>query len=173
MVSSRPLINTNSAQVGRDSDGAVVFDDSSAPWVVRLWLAGAGTDTYIHRLLVDPRPGAPRITAVSLSRLPIHRMMRVARAGLGGAAGWPNEPYYGMLADEKRPGRRWDDRHWELVLQVYAWGRDTGRPGGGRQAVADLWAVSVDPTVKRWLAEARRRAGQSASPPESVQPSRA
>jgi hypothetical protein len=141
--------------VGRSGDGAHVFDDPASPWVVRIWLDGAA----IRALRVDARrPGAGRITAAALSRLPLYQMLRVA-IGRRAIREHPNEMFYRLLAvPRQRSGRSWDDGHWERVLQIYTWAEETGRPGGGRRAVADLFAVDIDSTVKRWLAEARRRA---------------
>ena len=152
------VIDTESAQVGRTSDGAVVFDDSGAPWVVRVW--PAAESGRIRRIRVDVRAGGQPITASALGRLPIAQMVAIAASSSAQTRGQQlhtNEVFYRLLAKPKQH-RSWDDGHWERVLTVFDWARLTRRPGGGARAVADLWGVSVNPTVWRWLAEARRRA---------------
>jgi len=141
----------------------VLFDDPGSPWLVRVWV---GIDRrgrrYISRLRVDSRPGHPPISAARLARLPTSQLLHVASAQLAAARpdGHPNEAWYRMLATPLPRGQRsWGDDHWDRVLVVHQWATDTGRPGGGAQAVADLWGVSVNPTVYRWLAQARSRQG--------------
>jgi len=95
-----------------------------------------------------------------MARLPTAQLLHVAAAQLAAVArdAHPNEAWYRMLATPKpRGSRSWGDDHWDRVLIVHQWASDTGRRGGGAQAVADLWGVSVNPTAYRWLAEARAR----------------
>lgn len=152
--------------MSRGGDRSVLFDDPAAPWLVRVWV---GTTRhrryrrYITRLRIDVRPGGPPITAARLASLPTGQLLHVAAAQLAAAVpdSHPNEAWYRMLASPKpRGSRSWPDDHWDRVAQVFQWADDTGRPGGGAQAVADLWGVSVNPTAYRWLAEVRRRTGE-------------
>lgn len=150
----RHLMQMTSAQVGFTADGAVTFADPGAPLTVRVW-----TDPDrlgIRRIRVDARPGAPRLTAAALGRLPVAAMLRVARSGHQAGTGHPNDMLIQLYADQ-RPGRSWDDDHWGRVLDVYTWAETSNRPGGGVQAIADMWGVTIDPTAYRWLREARRR----------------
>lgn len=154
------LVDVARAQISRGRDGSVTFDDPEAPWVIRLWTDVDGGVRHVTRLRIDVRPGCPGVTATRLARLPMAQMLYVATAETVGDA-HPNETYFRMLAKPKPEGGcSWDDGHWERVLQVHDWAVETNRPGGGRRAVADLWGVSLNPTVIRWLREARRRAKQ-------------
>lgn len=143
------------ARINHTGDGAVVFDDPTAPWVVRVWPRTGPRGRYVARLRVDVRDPAVGVTPGRLARLPVSQMLHLAAATAPGPA-HPNEMYYRMLAQPKT-GRSWDDGHWERVLEVFDWAVETGRPGGGPAAVADLWGVALDPTVWRWLTKARRR----------------
>lgn len=161
----RPL-DVDQARISRNRDQSVLFDDPASPWLVRVWVGTTRRRQYrryISRLRIDVRPGGPPVTAARLASLPTGQLLHVAAAQLAAALpdGHPNEAWYRMLATPKpRGSRSWPDDHWDRVLQVYRWAEDTGRPGGGAQAVADLWAVSVNPTAYRWLSAARRRASE-------------
>ncbi len=171
----RPL-DVDAARVARGRDQSVLFDDPASPWLVRVWVRTEGvpprrggrrpdmsTRRYISRIRIDVRPGGAPISALRLARLPTVQMLYVAAAQLAAQApeAHPNEAWYRMLATPKGPGRReWDPGHWGRVLTVYQWAVDTGRPGGGVRAIADLWGVARNPTAYRWLAQARRRQQQ-------------
>lgn len=162
----RPL-DVDAARVARGRDQSVLFDDPASPWLVRVWMRTDGRPRrprrYISRIRIDVRPGGVPISAPRLARLPTAQMLYVAAAQLAGEApdAHPNEAWYRMLASPKAAGQReWDDGHWGRVLTVYQWAVDTGRPGGGVRAIADLWGVARNPTAYRWLAEARRRQDQ-------------
>lgn len=149
------FIDVDAAQVSHASDGSVVVDDPGSPWLVRLWVRVVEGRARIVRMRVDVRDRTVGITAARLGRLPTAQLLHVALS----EAAHPNETFYRMLAVPKPAGQRsWDDGHWARVLQVYQWALATNRPGGGVRAVADMWGVSVNPTARRWLAEARRRA---------------
>lgn len=151
------LLDVGRARINHTADGAVVFDDPTAPWVVRVWRRTGPRGRYVGRLRVDVRDPEVGVTSARLARLPVAQLLHLSAATAAPVA-HPNEPYYWMLARPKQPGqRRWDDGHWERVLEVFDWARGTGRPGGGAVAVAEMWGVAVRPTVSRWLAEARRR----------------
>lgn len=169
MTNDPPPVDVDAARVARGRDQSVLFDDPASPWLVRVWMRTDGATRRrpghrsISRLRIDVRPGGAPVSAMRLARLPIAQMLYVAAAQLAGAApdAHPNEAWYRMLATPKTRGQRdWDDAHWDRVLTVYQWAVDTGRPGGGVQAVADLWGVARNPTAYRWLAEARRRQEQ-------------
>lgn len=157
---ARPL-DVAQARVARGRDGSVLFDDPASPWLVRVWI---GSDRrgrrHITRLRVDARATGQPISAARLARLPTAHLLHVAAAQLAAALpdGHPNEAWYRMLATPRPRGQRsWDDSHWERVAAVYRWAEQTGRPGGGTRAVADVWGVSTNPTAYRWLAEVRLR----------------
>jgi hypothetical protein len=152
---ARPVLQVDQAQVSRGRDGAVVIDDPGCPWIVRVWTSVEGSTTVLDRLRLDRRARAngSAITAARLGRLPVSQILRVAAAH-----DHPNEVYFRMLAQPRQPGQRtWDDGHWDRVLAVHQWAIDTARPGGPLRAVAELWGVTINPTVHRWLAHARRR----------------
>jgi hypothetical protein len=149
------LLDVDRARVTHTSDGAVVFDDGG-PWVVRVWHRIGPRGRYVARLRVDVRDPGIGVTATRLARLPTSQMLALALSTVPGRSAHPNESYYSMLALPKT-GRHWDDGHWERVLEVFEWAVATRRPGGGAMAVAEKWGVAVNPTVHRWLAEARRR----------------
>jgi hypothetical protein len=109
--------------------------------------------------LRNPAADAARLSARLLARLPLPQILHLAAVrALPGRR--PNEEHYRQLAQPKPAGgRSWPAGHWGNVLAVYAWGGEVGWPGGGEQAVADMWGVTRKPTAQRWLAAARRRAG--------------
>jgi hypothetical protein len=151
-----PLLAVDSAAVSSTLGGPVEFDDPACPWLVRVWTASDGRRSYISRLEVATRATLPtvEVTAARLARLPTAQLLHVA-----GAHAHPGEVYWRMLATPKPAGQRsWDAGHWQRVADVAAWATETGRAGGARQAVADLWGVRPDPTAKRWLRAARAAA---------------
>jgi hypothetical protein len=150
------MVDVGRVRIGHTSDGATVFDDPGAPWVVRVWHRRGPRGRYVARLRVDVRDPGFGVTAARLARLPVVQMLHLAAAEAGRRA-HPNEAYYEMLA-QPRPGRHWDDGHWDRVLEIFEWAEETRRPGGGVVAVADKWGVT-ERTVWRWLAEARARPG--------------
>jgi hypothetical protein len=148
------------ARIARSGDGSVVFDDPDSALVVRVWPRTGPRGPYVARLRVDARDPAVAITATRLRALPVAQMLHLAAGERAGDLSHANETLYRMLAAPKRPGQRsWGPDHYERVLTVYEWAVQTGRPGGGAQAVAELWGVAVNPTVYRWLARARRDNG--------------
>ena len=156
-----PVIDVGKARVDRDADLSIRFDDPSSPWLVRVWLGTSDGRRWIERIDIEARDQGAPVTSTRLARLPCAQLLHVAAALTAAAEPdrHPNETYWRMLAQPKPAGRRrWDDGHWDRVKAVYDWAETTNRPGGGAQAVGDLWGVAVDPTVYRWLAEARRRA---------------
>ena len=155
------LLDVERAQVSRDDEGAVVFDDPHSPWVVRAWVADHDGRACLSQLQVTSRTGGEMcITTARLGRLPLAQIQRIAAAEILGA-GHTDEVYYRLLARPKPSGTlSWDEEHYERVLAVYTWARETGRPGGGAQAVADMWGVAKNPTAWRWLARARRLAAR-------------
>lgn len=151
-----PLLDVDRAQVSRAPDGAVVLNDPGAPWLVRVWVVDADGRACISRIQVESRAGGACVTAAKLARLPTAQILQVAAAEvLGGGHG--SEVYYRMLATPRGRGERsWGPEHYRRVLIVHDWATHAHRPGGGAQAVADLWGVAKNPTVWRWLARARR-----------------
>ena len=154
-----PLLDVSRARIS-PVRGGVLVDDPASPWLVRIWVTTPDTGRpVVRRLQVDARDQVVGITAKRLAHLPMAQLCQVAVAAAGRATAHPDEIYYRMLA-RPMPPDGWGDDHWRAVLTVHAWAEATGRPGGGAQAVADLWGVTVRPTVGRWLAEARRRERQ-------------
>lgn len=150
-----PLIDVDRAQVSRGPDGSVTIDDPGAPWVVHATVVEVDGRACISSLRVDSRSGLC-ITSARLGRLPTAHILQVAAAETLGS-GHVDEVYYRMLARPlPRGARSWDRDHYRRVLAVHDWAARTGRPGGGPQAVAELWGVAKSPTVWRWLARARR-----------------
>lgn len=149
------MVDLTRVHLARSASGAVVLDDPSSPWLVRVWTDDQGN---LRRLHLDMRPGVTGgLTARALRALPLAQITHEARTHTG-TGEWPNEALYRMLAAPKPAGaRQWDDEHWERVLQVHDWAVSTGRPGGGARAVAQMWGVAIDPTAYRWLATARAR----------------
>lgn len=148
-----PLLDLDQAVVTRGPDGTVTVDDPDSPILVSVRVGRQQGRLEITDLSVTARHPSARISPAALARLPLAQIRHLA-----GVVGHPNEAYYRQLARPKPTGARgWDDGHWERVLAVYEWAVATGRPGGGAQAVADLWGVTVNPTVYRWLATARTR----------------
>lgn len=149
-----PLLDVDRAQVSRGPDGSVTFDDSGAPWIVRVWIVDIDGRACIDRMQIDAREPGMCVTATRLGRLPTAQMLQVAAAEVLGHGG---EIYYRMLARPlPRGARSWDRGHYTRVLAVHDWAVRTRRPGGGAQAVADLWGVAKNPTAWRWLAAARK-----------------
>lgn len=147
-----PLVDLDAAQVSRGPDGMVTVDDPGSPLLLSVRVEQRRGRPQIVRLEVEARHPAARITAAALSRLPLAQVLYLAGMTLH-----PNEAHYRALAIGKRPGQRgWTDDHWRRVWAVYEWARSTGRPGGGVQAVADLWGVAVSPTAYRWVKKARK-----------------
>lgn len=150
-----PLLDVDRAQVTRDQDGQVVINDPDCPLLVAVKVGKVAGQRQITELTVQARHPTARISPAALVRLPLAQIRHLAVA-----AGHPNEAHYRALAQPKPRGQRgWDVGHWERVLAVYEWATETRRPGGGAQAIAEFWGVSIDPTVYRWLATARKRAG--------------
>lgn len=158
-----PVIDVAKARVDRDSDLSIRFDDPSSPWLVRVWLSAGGGRRWVERINIEVRDPSSPVTSTRLARLPCAQLLHVAAALTAAALPdrHPNETYWRMLAQPKPAGcRQWDAGHWDRVKAVHDWAETTRRPGGGVQAIADLWGVATDPTVYRWLAEVRRRTSE-------------
>jgi hypothetical protein len=145
----------------RTDDGMVMFAAPHDPWAVGLAVEFEDGRASISSLRVDVRDPRAAVTAARLAALPLAHLLHVAAVARTPGV-YPNEAYYRMLARPKPAGRRrWDEGHWGRVLAIHQWGREVEWPGGPRQAVANLYGVSLDPTVNRWLSHARRRAADS------------
>jgi hypothetical protein len=150
----QPLLDVDRAQVSQDPDGSITVDDPHAPWIVRVWVVDIDGRACIDRMQVEAREPGMCITAARLGRLPTAQILQVAAAEMFGQGG---EIYYRMLARPRSRGSRsWDRDHYVRVLAVHDWAMRTRRPGGGAQAVADLWGIAKNPTAWRWLAAARK-----------------
>lgn len=150
------LIDVDSAAVQRTADGYVI-DDPASPLLVSLQITPARyARPRVRRLVIEVRHPDGRISEAALRRLPLRQIVNLCGATAPATA--PNESHYRALARPKAAGARtWDNGHWGRVLAVHQWAETVGRPGGGTQAIADLWGVSRNPTAYRWLAYARRQ----------------
>lgn len=154
---ARPLLDADRAAISRTADGAVVVDDPASPWLVHVWITDDDGRACISRIQIEARGEPVCVTAARLGRLPTAQILQVAAAEVLGD-GHDGEMFYRLLAAPRGRGERgWGADHYARVLAVHEWAVRTGRPGGGAQAVADLWGVAKNPTAWRWLAEARRR----------------
>lgn len=152
-VTKTPLVDLSRAQITRRGDGSIVISDPESTLVIAATVDASRTPRRIVELTISARTPEARITAAALSRLPIHQICHIAAIG----DMFPNEVLFRCEVTPRPSGtRKWDDRHWQQVLDVYAWGKRAKRPGGGAQAVADIWGVSRNPTAYRWIARARR-----------------
>ena len=161
------LVDVGAAQITRDGTGAVTIDDPDSPILIRVRTDTSSGPARIVELVVIARHPSARITSASLAHLPLAQIRHVAVT-----AGHPNDALWQTQASPKPVGARsWGLAHWHEVLDVDEWAVSTGRPGGGPQAVADMWHVARNPTAYRWIKRAlvetgRRRAGKNhALPP--------
>jgi hypothetical protein len=151
-VTNIPLVDLSRAQITRMGPGTIVISDPESPLVITATVDAKRTPRRIVELIVSARTDQARITAAALSRLPVHQICHIATIGHMRA----NEVFLRCDVTPRPVGsRKWDDRHWQQVLDVYQWAKDTKRAGGGAQAIADIWGVSRNPTAYRWLARAR------------------
>lgn len=161
MRATTPIVNIDTARVSRHGN-VVTFTDPDSPWTVQLRVHPDTRD--VNQLRIDVRSNRAPITLARLGRLPLAGMVHLAAT----TTAHPNETYYRMKARPKSSGQiHWGPEHWEQVLEVFTWAESTGRPGGGRRAIADLWGVAIDPTVRRWLLAARSAAARSAADPDA------
>lgn len=146
-----PLIDVGAAQISRDRTGAVTIDDPGSPLLVRIRVDTTTGPARIVELTVTARHPAGRISATGLGRLPLTQIRHVAAA----TGEHPNDVLWHAGVAPKPVGvRSWDRRHWDEVLDIHDWAIVTGRPGGGPQAIADMWHVARNPTAYRWLRQA-------------------
>lgn len=149
---TKPLLRLEQAQVTRNGTGTITVDDPDSPILLTLRV-DAGTPRQITELTVQARHPSARITPAALSRLPLTQIRHLAVR----EDPHPNDLLWRMEVTQKPPGsRHWPADHWRQVLAVHDWAVQTRRPGGGAQAIADLWNVSRNPTAYRWLASARQ-----------------
>lgn len=150
---TKPLLRLDQAQITRDMSGAVTIDDPDSPVLVIVSVDGSRSPRQISELIIRARHPAARITPAALARLPLSQIRHIAAR----TDQHPNDLIWRAEITQKPAGcRHWDDDHWRQVLDVYEWAVETRRPGGGAQAVADMWNVARNPTAYRWLARARR-----------------
>lgn len=153
---TEPLLRLDQAQITRDGTGAVTIDDPDSPIVVVVSIDNSHSPRQISELIVRARHPSARITPAALARLPLSQIRQIAAR----TDQHPNDLMWRAEITQKPPGcRHWDDYHWKQVLDVYDWAVGTRRPGGGPQAIADLWNVARNPTAYRWLSTARRLRG--------------
>lgn len=144
-----PILTLSQTMVTRSSDGTVMFSDPESPIVVLMRIEnGALLD-----LSIRPKHRNYRITSATLARIPVMRLRSLATA-----TQHPNDHVWLARITPRDTNGSWTDAHWEEVLEVHRWAIETNRPGKGLGAISDFWNVSKNPTAKRWIAEARRRA---------------
>lgn len=135
------------------SGSSIMVDDPDSALLVKVEI---DQQRRISQLKVAVRHPSGRITGRALARLPIAHIQRLAVVAMTKSPS-PDEIWWTTAARRKPSGGSWDQRHWETVLSVATWAKQTGRPGGGPQAVADLWGVTKNPTAYRWIKMARSR----------------
>lgn len=152
------LVDVDRAQITRTGDGQVAIDDPDSPLLIEMSLGVVGGRRQVTALTVSVRHPLGVISERSLRRLPIRQMSWLAHQQLA-THGHPNEQFYWQLARQmpRQRGKAVLGReHFERVMTVFEWAQQTGRPGGGHQAVADMWGVTKAPTAYRWVRHARR-----------------
>jgi hypothetical protein len=146
-----PLVDLGAAQISRDRSGVVTIDDPDSPLLLRVRTDTTTEPARIVELTVIARHPSARISSAGLARLPLVQIRHVAVA----SGTHPNDALWHANVAPKPVGvRSWGRDHWDEVLDVYDWAIATGRPGGGPQAVADMWHVARNPTAYRWLKRA-------------------
>jgi hypothetical protein len=151
-VTVTPLIQVAQATVTRDGTGLVTVDDPESPIVVRVRIDTGRTPFRISELTVQARHPSAQITPAALSRLPLIQIRHVA----ANQSRNPNDVLLHACVSPRPLGsRHWDAQHWREVLDVNDWAVSVGRPGGGAQAISDVWHVTKNPTAYRWLVRAR------------------
>lgn len=147
-----PLIQVSQATVTRDGTGLVTVDDPESPILVHVRIDTGRTPFRIRELTVQARHPSAQITPAALARLPLIQIRHVAASHSRN----PNDVLLHAGVSTRPSGsRHWDARHWREVLDVHDWAVSIGRPGGGPQAIADVWHVTKNPTAYRWLVRAR------------------
>lgn len=147
------LLNLDGAQITRDGTGVVTIDDPDSPLVVMVTVGpSTRTPRQITELVIRARHPAARITPAALSRLPLAQIRHIAAR----SDPHPNDVVQRMMVTPKPLGcGSWPPGHWREVLDVYTGAVETGRPGGGVRAVADMWDVALNPTAYRWVRKAK------------------
>jgi hypothetical protein len=166
MVMTTPLIDLGAAQISRDRTGTVTIDDPDSPLLILVRVDTTTEPARIVELTVVARHPSGRISAAGLARLPLVQIRHVAVA----TTAHPNDALWYAGVTPKPVGvRSWGRQHWDEVLDVHDWAVTTGRPGGGPQAVADMWHVARNPTAYRWIKRATTVTGRTpqnhAAPP--------
>jgi hypothetical protein len=158
MVMTTPLIDLGAAQISRDRTGRVTVDDPGSPLLVHVRADTTTEPARIVELTVTTRHPSGRISAAGLSRLPLVQIRHIAVA----TGQHPNDAlWYAGVTPKPVGSRSWDPQHWSEVIDVHDWAVTTGRPGGGPQAVADMWHVARNPTAYRWLRQAITTTGRT------------
>ena len=135
--------------------GEIAFDDPGFPYRVRVCLRPESDRPEVSHLTVQSRTDAP-VTAGVLAQIPVRQLAGVAASELSGGG---DESLYRALAQQRPAGERsWPADHFDRVLRVAGWARRTGRDAGEAGTVAEFWQVNPR-TARRWIAEARERAG--------------
>lgn len=160
MAMATPLVDLSAAQITNNSDGTISIDDPGSPILLQVRVNREVTPMRLTALSISARHPSARINACSLARLPLAQILRIATA-----IKHPNDMAWQAKISTKPIGKRtWPKKHWEEVLDVYEWAIDTGRPGGGARAIADLWDVTQTPTAYRWINKAISETGRSPNP---------
>jgi hypothetical protein len=147
------ILNPEESQLTIDDQGNITIDDPGSPLLVAVRTDSQGR---LCHLSITTRHPTGRITQAALSRLPLPQIQRLAAAIRTDA---PDEAWWTAAASLKPAGSRsWPEDHWNQVLAVATWAKNTHRPGGPATAIAELWGVAKAPTAYRWLKTAQQRA---------------
>jgi hypothetical protein len=140
-----PSLEISRSSIHRDGTGKLTILDPESSIV--LVVEPAGDD--IRSLTVIPKEGY-KLTASALGRIPISQLRRLVRQSTH-----PNDLVWKHSITQRKLGERsWPATHWNEVMSVANWAKDTKRPGGAAKAIMDLWGVSL-PTARRWMRQCR------------------
>jgi hypothetical protein len=160
-----PALSPHRAAVTCQDDGSIGITDPESAVSVAITVERAQSGRAVLRRLVVDDVSGRGITAGLLRRIPVPALTSLGALWRGTSA--PNEALWRSVVDTKPPGsQRWPAEHWTAVLGVWEWAQREGRPGGGYQAIADLWGVSIRPTAHRWLRTARALTAAGGEPLE-------
>jgi len=141
-----PILEISRSSIHRDGTGKLTISDPESSMIVVVEPSGDGN---IRGLTVIPKEGY-RLTASALGRIPISQIRRLVRQSTH-----PNDLVWMHSITQRKLGERsWPNAHWDEVMSVATWAKETKRPGGAARAIMDLWGVAL-PTARRWMRQCR------------------